>query len=525
MVGDQAGRPSWWRSAAFGLGVAFSTQILSHALLVHRTEITPIWLPGGCLLAYLLVVPARRWPAFVSGFVLGGVLAFFLRNGMLLVPFVGYCWLSGCIVVGARLLKVSLRRREMFPEITDLTRFVLVMVLGTSVACAVGFVGLVSLIRDDVALPRLWLLSVSAYAVAFMLVTPLLVELARSSLAPWREIRSEALVFLLLTAVLWTVSVVMWHAVPSNLSSIPLILFAPVPLLMLAAFQFGSVGPSLGLVVAFVPAIIISVLLDRSDTSENVLLHSHVMQMWALAAGVLVHALAIQARQRQAIARRLVERGRENRRLATRLIRSQEEEGTRIARELHDSVCQKLSLQSVALSSLARDVPEGLRPALDDVRLSIRELVAEIRDISRKLYPAVLEHAGLPQAIEDLARNVEGAWDGTILVRNRVDRAAGKLSPDQMLCMYRVAQEALHNAIEHSGATVIRVSLAASGDSLRLSVLDNGGGFAVEAASQGGGMGLLSMKERVTAVGGVFRIWSRPRRGARVAVEISAWTH
>lgn len=519
--GVSAPAPARWRSAACGFVTALATQVVSHALLVYRTEITPIWLPGAFLLAYLLVVPSRRWPAFVSGFVLGGVTAFYLHSGMLLVPLVGYCWLSGCIVAGACMLKAPLRRRGMFPGIADLMRFILVMVVGTSVACAVGFVGLVSLIRDDVALPRLWLLSMSAYAVAFMLVTPLLVEVARLRLAPWREIRPRVLQFLLLTTLLWTVSVAMWHAVPSNLSSIPLILFAPVPLLVLAAFQFGSVGPSLGLVVAFVPAIIFSVLLDRSDTSESVFLNTYVMQMWALAAGVLVHALAIQARQRQAMAERLIQRGIENRSLAARIIHSQEEAGARIARELHDNVCQKLSLHSVALSTLARDLPDGARAGLDDVRRSIRGLMDEIRGISRSLHPPVLEHVGLAQGIEDLARSVDDAWDGVVLVRSRIDPAAAALSPDQRLCMYRIAQESLRNAIEHSGATAIRVSLVAVRHAWRLSVVDNGNGFDVGSAGGAGGMGLPGMRERATVAGGVFRMRSVPGRGTCVAVEIA----
>ena len=74
--GVSAPAPARWRSAACGFVTALATQVVSHALLVYRTEITPIWLPGAFLLAYLLVVPSRRWPAFVSGFVLGGVTAF-----------------------------------------------------------------------------------------------------------------------------------------------------------------------------------------------------------------------------------------------------------------------------------------------------------------------------------------------------------------------------------------------------------------------------------------------------------------
>ncbi|MGY1459431.1 ATP-binding protein [Luteimonas sp. A534] len=511
--------------AAGGFLAGLAGQVLAHVLLVEPAEITAIWVPGGLLLAFLVLRPPRAWPAFVAGFIAGGTLAFSIRNGMVLVPFVGYLWISACIVSGAHMVRVPPGQQDMLPTIRDLGRFVVVIVIGVSSSCALGFVGLVGLIRDDVPLPRLWMLSSAAYAVGFMLITPLAVGIARSGLPPWRGIRSSALTFLLLTVILWVVSILVWHGVPANVSSLPLLLFAPVPLLMLAAFQFGRLGPSMGLAVAFIPAIIISVALDRVDMFETDLINSYIMQMWALASGVLVHALAIQARERNEMLERLLAQGKKNRSLAARIIQNQEEQSVRISRELHDGVNQKLTLYSIALSTVAGRVPAEVRPTLEDMRRSIRELMDEVRNISHNLHPAVLEHAGLPGGIDELARSAEGCWGGTVLVRSQIDPSATRLGPEQTLCMYRVAQESVRNAMEHSGADVISIVLLARGAQWRLHLTDNGCGFDVDAASAasaGRGLGLVSMKERVTAVDGRFRIRSRPGKGTCVSVELRA---
>src|SRR5690606_24807924 len=128
---------------------------------------------------------------------------------------------------------------------------------------------------------------------------------------------------------------------------------------------------------------------------------------------------------------------------------------------------------------------------------------------------------GLEQGIDDLARSVDDAWDGVVLVRSRIDPAVAALSPDQRLCMYRIAQESLRNAIEHSGATAIRVSLVAVRGAWRLSVVDNGDGFDVGSAGEAGGMGLPGMRERATVAGAALRIRSVVERGTCVAVEIA----
>lgn len=510
------------RAAGVGYACGLLGQLASHALFVRPAEITSIWIPGGLIMAFLICRPTRLWFFLMSGFIAGGVCAFALRSGMIAIPLLGYLWISLCMVAGAALLERSPGQGTMFQTVGQLVRFFLYVVIGVSAGCSSVFTAVVSLIRDDISMPRLWMLSATAFAAGFMLVTPLAVDLLRSQLPPWRDIRKQVIGFATLSIGLWILSILAWHAAPSNLSSIPLVLFAPIPLLMLAAFQFGRFGPSVGLVMAFFPAIVVAIRLDKAHTFEHGLVNSYIMQLWTLASGVLVHALAIQSRQRSDMLQRLSASSDENRSLAARLMQSQEEQSIRIARELHDGVNQKLTFFSIALSAMKRRSPANLHPAIDEIEHGVRGLIDEVRGISHSLHPAVLEHVGIAGALDDLVKVIEGKWQGEISLRFDVDPDMGPLERERALCLYRVAQEAVSNAVQHSGASGMKVELVARRDRWRLRVSDNGQGFAPLEAGSRSGLGLQSMKERVKSADGRMYIRSRPGLGTSVTVEMTA---
>lgn len=513
---------SWLRDASIGYACGLLGQMASHALMVRPAEITSIWIPGGLIMAFLICRPPARWPFLLSGFIFGGVCAFVLRSGMVVVPLLGYFWLSACMAAGAAVTRLPAGQSAIFPTIKHLVRFFLCVVVGVSCACSSAFVGVVAMIRPDIPMPRLWMLSTTAFAVGFMLITPLVADLLRTRLPPWRDIRKQVTGFALFSIGLWVLSFLAWHAAPSNLSSIPLALFAPIPLLMLAAFQFGRFGPSVGLVVAFLPAILVAVKLDKVDTFELGLVNSYVMQLWTLAAGVLVHALAIQSRQRDDILQRLFATSRENRSLAARLMQSQEEQSIRISRELHDGVNQQLTSLSIALSALRQRSAVEMHGPIDELSSCVHGLIDEVRSISHSLHPAVLEHAGIAGALDDLVRAIEGKWEGEIAFRLDMEPDAEPMKGERALCMYRVAQEAIHNAIQHSGARAMKIVLVARGARWRLRVSDNGRGFALREPSGCRGLGLLSMRERVKSANGRLYIRSRPGLGTSVTVEMHA---
>jgi CheY-like chemotaxis protein len=193
----------------------------------------------------------------------------------------------------------------------------------------------------------------------------------------------------------------------------------------------------------------------------------------------------------------------------------QEDERRRIARELHDSLGQQLGVAQAELAQL-RDSggPAGRIP--DALERRLAALSDEVRDLSHRLHPSILDDLGLPAALRALAEEFERAR--RIPVRVEVDEGLAPLSPTLATAAYRIAQEALHNAAKHSRDGVI-ISLA-GGDALRMTVEDRGPGFDVETVRAKGGLGILSMRERARAAGGALQIESAPGQGTMVRLVV-----
>jgi signal transduction histidine kinase len=211
--------------------------------------------------------------------------------------------------------------------------------------------------------------------------------------------------------------------------------------------------------------------------------------------------------------------------LAGRLISAQEAERSRIARELHDDVNQHLVSLSMSLSSLKHRLPAAaaeLPRVVTGIQEQAYRLSEEIRRVSHELHPAVLQHAGLVAALK--RRCQECADQHGIDIRFRTEGDLERVSPQVGLCLYRIAQEALHNIARHAAARQVEVLLARGIDTLELRVRDDGQGFDLEEAQQRGGLGLISMHERVRLVQGTVQIDTAPRRGTdlRIRVPLSA---
>jgi PAS domain S-box-containing protein len=209
------------------------------------------------------------------------------------------------------------------------------------------------------------------------------------------------------------------------------------------------------------------------------------------------------------------------RNLAGRLITAQESERTRIARELHDDVNQQLAALSIAMSGLRRRAA-GFDTAIHEElgRLQQRtiELADTIRAISHDLHPGVLEHAGLVAAVE--ARCTEFGRQHAIDITFQLPAELGAVPPEVALCLYRVTQEALRNISAHARAERVHVALASGDYTLTLTISDDGRGFDVEQARFLGGLGLISLDERVRLVNGTLSIDTGRGRGTSVRVDV-----
>jgi signal transduction histidine kinase len=212
----------------------------------------------------------------------------------------------------------------------------------------------------------------------------------------------------------------------------------------------------------------------------------------------------------------------QNQDLAGRLINAQEEERTRIARDLHDDLSQQLAGVGIILSGLRRRIGKLIsEPEIDETVTSLQErtsaLAQSVRTLSHELHPSVLEHAGLVATVRRQCADVEEHHHVEVIFSagDNLD----SLRPEIALCLFRVAQEALTNAVRHARARTIRVGLTATDDDVELRVDDDGIGF-VAGARTGSGLGLRSIDERVRLAKGRVILDSRPGHGTTLRVRI-----
>ena len=238
---------------------------------------------------------------------------------------------------------------------------------------------------------------------------------------------------------------------------------------------------------------------------------------------VLITGLLIQRRRRQRAEAEVIANQRElrqsydrNRALGARLLRAQESERSRIAGELHDDICQRMLVLTVELELLGR-ANRHQGPAAEALTMA-RDISKSLHELSHRLHPTRLRMLGLVAALEHLC--VELSRAGFTITFTH-DLVPSTLAPEVMLCLFRVVQEALQNAIKHSQAKDVSVHLGYAGDSLTATIVDSGLGFDVEAA-WGNGVGLVSMVERVEAIGGTLRIDSRRGEGTRLTASVLA---
>lgn len=208
------------------------------------------------------------------------------------------------------------------------------------------------------------------------------------------------------------------------------------------------------------------------------------------------------------------------RRLASLVITAQDEERSRIARELHDSTAQSLTAIVLQLSAAARDAstPE-LAERLSEVKELAGSALEEVRTLSHRVHPRVLDDLGLVAAVRWLARQARDSAGVDVTV-DAVGETESIPAPAASV-LYRVAQEALTNAVRHAGPTAVAIVVQADADTAMLEVADDGRGFDLaEAEARRPGMGLFSMRERVSLVDGQLDVISSPGSGTRVVARV-----
>jgi PAS domain S-box-containing protein len=206
--------------------------------------------------------------------------------------------------------------------------------------------------------------------------------------------------------------------------------------------------------------------------------------------------------------------------------RAQEEERSRIARELHDDICQRLTGMKYRVEVLeagAGKLHQRVARQLGTIRQELDRSLIEVRRISSNLRPSVLDDFGLVTALRILSREFRESRN--ILTTIRVDPAiSGRIDAESETAIFRITQQALTNIAHHSKATSVSISLDIRGVNLLLRIVDNGKGFTLpewgSSGASGNGFGLVSMRERAELLGGNFLIESNLEQGTTVTVTI-----
>lgn len=203
------------------------------------------------------------------------------------------------------------------------------------------------------------------------------------------------------------------------------------------------------------------------------------------------------------------------------LITAQERELSNIARELHDDICQRLAILSLKIERVAKAWATGqvqVGEQLHQIWRQCSMLTGDVQALSHELHPSLLDNLGLVTAVKSICREVSERSGAAV---DFTDRDVPTALPREVsLCLFRVIQEALHNSVKYSGGNHFHVHLQGKPGEIVLEVRDRGVGFNIATVKNNGGLGLVSMRERVQYLNGTIQIDSKPNGGTRIQARV-----
>jgi PAS domain S-box-containing protein len=209
------------------------------------------------------------------------------------------------------------------------------------------------------------------------------------------------------------------------------------------------------------------------------------------------------------------------RKLAGRLIYAQEEERSRLARELHDDLAQRLAVSAIAVGQLEQqltDSPAPVREGLREIQDGIARISHDVHSLSRQLHPSILDDLGLLKAAESECTGFSRR-EGIEVVFNH-ENVPPVIPKDVSLALYRIIQEGLRNISKHACAEHISVSLKGTDHDVFLSIQDDGIGFDWADVKENPGLGFSSMRERARLIQGELSIQSQQEKGTLIALRV-----
>lgn len=527
---------AYYIGAQIGFGLTFQPH-----------PVSTLWPPNSILLAALLLSPVRSWWFLLLAAFPAHLLAQLNANiplTMILSWFVSNCSEA---LIGASILRYLTKSEMRFDNTYHVGMFILVAFLAPFLS---SFIDAAFVMLNRFGNTSFWdLFRVRFFSnvMASLTLVPLILTWWRGEFPKWGTITwKRYLESALLVTGIVIVGIITQEA---ELNKTPALLYLPLPFLLWAAIRFGPKGSSAVLLFVTVFEIWVAIHGHGPFASQSAESNALSVQLFLILASMpllflaalikereqaqeaatqkeerLVLALdtAQQASQALSVSQEKLHQSHSQiRALLGKLIDAQESERRRISRQLHDDLNQKIASLSMGISQLKRKLPmqeTALVVELDQLRENAATLTNDVRTLSHQLHPAVLEHLGLVTALESYISNFN--LEEHIEVKLNAEIGAERIPFQVSICLYRVAVEALRNVSRHSGATSAAISLTRSDDMIELQVSDSGKGFDVETFKNGGGLGLISIEERLRLLQGSCQIYSAPGRGTRLVVTV-----
>jgi len=506
----------------------YATTQVAWALCFPESKVSLFFPPHAVLVSILLIVPTRQWWAYT----LAAATAHFLATQQAHWPTVYalHCEVFDAVqnVGAAAGIRILIKSPLKAITLRDAILFVLIAVVlvpfgtafwGASFTVSYGFgtyywiewrnLGISNAVTAVVLIP------------AFLLGAHHLFVRRPSARSP-RGVLEAALVGACMVAL----GIFVFDQTPAGAGTSPALLYTPIPLLILAALRFGLGGISASMLIVTFQAIWGTMHGHGPFLAQTPAENATALQLFLLvtATPLMLLAVVIDAERRTQHALR--QSYEQNQDLGGRLINAQEDERARIARDLHDDLSQQLAGVALIVSGLKRKIGKpGLESEVEQMVATLQERTATaataVRDLSHELHPGVLKHAGLTATLRGHCADCERHHRVTVVFSP--GDGLDSLDSDVALCLFRVVQEALTNALRHARARTIGVSVMATAGSVELNVVDDGVGFAASERTKSG-LGLRSIRERVRFMHGSVSIDSRSGAGTKVQVRIPTTT-
>lgn len=493
----------------------FAAVVLGQSLTVDpwsRTFFAQIaWWPGAILLCGLLASPVQRWVAIGAAAMLGSAVVCTMMGRELLPHCVMIAGEFAFVAISAWFLRPrdGLRfgdpRRECNPVRFLLVGGIALPLAGTAwVVVSSSWVGM-PLPRSD------WLAMALARSLAYLLLVPAFSSLLRlirlpSTTSPLRSLIAAMGLFAL---------VLLWMSPLGPTDAAPLLLVVPIVLLIWSVHALGGAWTWLIWTIACVSCLWLSTLGTGPLVHDSMPATIAHLQWWAVGTSAVLLFLTTLYDQRFSAHLALHDSYERLSQLARRVMTMQENERSRIARDLHDDVNQSLASISIELSGLKRHVDDIGRARIEALQEHLLGVSDDIRRLSHELHPSMLRYTSLAASLEALCAS---HCRDELRVECETEESF-VLNEQQKLDLFRIAQEALHNAEKHANASRVHIALRRDGEAALLRIEDDGRGLPQDyAAAARGGLGMISMAERVKTLRGELRVVPGESAGTRVDV-------